>query len=137
MQDFVQYLAGFFDGEGTISVYRNRKGKYTVLTIAVGQNDPTPLKLFHNIFGGSLFSRVKSSGVIHWVWRASPNVAYNTLKTLRPYLIVKARQADLALEMMDKRRLKRTPQEVIDQQEYYYSEMKRLNNFRVYDIIEA
>ena len=58
------YCAGFFDGEGTVYIREwqdKRKGRTKNqygITIRIGNTNPEPLKLFHELFGGQL-SKVK------------------------------------------------------------------------------
>lgn len=100
------WAAGFFDGEGCISIptrvrSRNRHG-YT-LSLYVGQVDPSPLRRFQSLFGGTVVT--KKSGPFArrtmFMWRITGSTAFAALRQLHPYLTVKRSQADLALEFKD------------------------------------
>jgi LAGLIDADG endonuclease len=108
------YLAGFFDGEGHISLAkrltRKKHKNGTVceyqrhqLQIAVSQKTREPLDLFVKEFGGSLVHKTHLRSydkvqVWRWDWVLSTAAAVAALKAMRPYLIVKASQADIAFE---------------------------------------
>jgi hypothetical protein len=94
------YFAGFFDGEGCISIARQKKswGKkeqpyFHRLRINIAQKDPAVLKQLHDIVGGTLHC---NRGI--WKWYADDAFAVEFLTKLRPYLRVKASQADIAIE---------------------------------------
>lgn len=101
----LQYLAGFIDGEGSISVNlsKNPKGRRRwYLRMTCHQVNPAPLELLINTFGGSLrySRRTATQRPIH-EWAISSNEAYSAIKRLRPYLIVKAKEADLAMKFQE------------------------------------
>jgi len=89
------YLAGFFDGEGSITV---RPGRRT-FTLTVVQVDIRPLKLFKEAFGGTVSRRTAPTSPRHqqsYRWDIYAG-SWLVLYALRPYLIVKAEAADRAL----------------------------------------
>lgn len=97
------YLGGFVDGEGSIAVGINngnggRKRYY--LRFSVHQLDPAPLLILESLFGGSVRNHTNRSGNSRpiWEWVVVSEKARVAIETLRPYLIVKAAQADVALE---------------------------------------
>lgn len=98
----IAWAAGFFDGEGTIDArprQRAHRCEYR-LSLYVGQVDPRPLRLLAVLFGGSVASRrAGRRGRPMWMWRVTGVGAETTLRTLLPYLIVKAEQARLALAL--------------------------------------
>ena len=92
----IQYLAGFFDGEGCIVLRRGRKTP----TLTVTQVDPRPLRLFEEEFGGRVTKRQAPRKEAHrqaYRWDIHAG-AVQALVRMRPFLIVKAEQADLAIE---------------------------------------
>ena len=107
------YLAGFFDGEGHVSLRRHstkkryKNGTVRVydrvsLQVSASQNTREPLNLFQEEFGGSLThvraKRSYDAGLYNrWNWVVSTAAAVVAIKLMRPYLVVKASQADLAL----------------------------------------
>ena len=104
------WLAGFFDGEGSIGLYRKFKGGkfYAVSTrIAVAQTDKTCLNKFFDLFGGALvlIDRPDRGTVRHtqyWSWTCDSTASANLfLQTVRKFLVVKAEEADLVLEFLN------------------------------------
>ena len=90
----LEYLAGFFDGEGSISF--ERRG---VLRICVGQINPVPLRLFKQRYGGQL-TRIRRKNPKHrdiYLWMVAAKQCVQVLQDLLPYLRVKRRQALLGL----------------------------------------
>lgn len=84
------YLAGFFDGEGSIYA---RNG----LQVSAVQIDRTPLLLLQGEFGGRV-TDPRRTGSPTSVWRIYGQPAAEALRALFPYLIVKSEQAKLALQ---------------------------------------
>lgn len=86
------YAAGFFDGEGCISLPMSNGHRY--LQITVGNNDGSVLLWFKERFGGKLYQR--QEGLHVWsLWRLE--AIHDFLSTLYPHLKVKRDQADAAL----------------------------------------
>src|SRR4051812_23835482 len=109
------YMAGFFDGEGHISIARRgsvrtsrtdpSKTKVVYALVAgAAQNVKAPLELFHNTFGGTfrIDTRTRAdrfSKHVTYEWNIGGNLQVPIfLRWLRPYLLVKATQADIAIE---------------------------------------
>jgi hypothetical protein len=94
---FVAWAAGFFDGEGCISV--SRTGRVQILA---SQTTAAPLIALQTGFGGtvSLHDRPDPRHKAQWKWQGGSAVARNFLPAIRPYLRVKAAQADLAMELL-------------------------------------
>ena len=59
-----QWAAGFFDGEGSISVVRRKRGGFIEhhLSVQVGQNDQRPLLAMRDEYGGSQCNSKTPSG---------------------------------------------------------------------------
>ena len=100
------YLAGFFDGEGSISLHRYsclRSGhlnpKYKVVISCVN-TDRVPVARLQTNFGGAL-RLVPRRNPRHkpvWRWDGGASVALRALKAMLPYLTIKAERAKLVLE---------------------------------------
>jgi hypothetical protein len=102
MDTELAYLAGFFDGEGHVSVQRNAHGH--ALQVSVSQLDPAPLLVFQKRFGGSVHRQADRRGFRAMiVWTVVSRVALVALRELRPMLIVKASQVDAAIEFQSKK----------------------------------
>ena len=138
----LSYLAGFFDGEGSIFLAKNKPRGSSVnyiyhLVVSAGNKNYEVLKKLKDLFGGSIY---KCSDV--YKWGTTTRQAQLAAKTLKPYLIIKRKQAELAeriYEILDfspmhehcRRehgyyRSKLTPAEV-NRREEMYQEFKRLN----------
>jgi hypothetical protein len=96
------YLAGFFDGEGSIVICKGktRLGYQTYrLRITTSQVVPEPINLFKKHFGGliQLRPRVGKHRDI-FAWEQHSQKAVSTLEELYPYLIVKKQQAKFAID---------------------------------------
>lgn len=130
------YAAGFFDGEGCISLLkRERTYKQKTITyflrVSIGQKDGATLDWMKIAFGGNVFF-VKRDGSFMWV--LTDVAAYLFLKEITPYLKYKKPQADLAIKFQEKFVLPRKSQgarqklslEELAQREEYYLQMKAL-----------
>lgn len=105
----IEYLAGFFDGEGYITFSSRSGGKSTrYLVIGVSNCNKNVIDAVQESFGGS-------SHVMHkpkperghrgsWQWKCCSNVAYDLLIQMLPYLIVKKEEAEIAIEFQQRRR---------------------------------
>jgi hypothetical protein len=103
------YFAGFFDGEGCIRIDRikvksneNRPSEYTryQLRIAAAQVSPQPLIVLQKRFGGSITTKRSTDSPKHrttHTWFAWSKFAYDALVAMKPFLIVKAEEADIAI----------------------------------------
>jgi hypothetical protein len=100
------YLAGFFDGEGCISITKGKNHlgntQYSLRVIVSNTNDYV-LKLFKFSFGGRIQKRKLSRP--NWrdcyAWELSSTKAYDFLKCIHPYLVIKKAEAELAFEFQE------------------------------------
>lgn len=103
-----EYIAGFFDGEGSIGIY-SRKDRFngTCCRIQVVQNkteDSTPLFNFlKNKYGGNISEQITLSNGIKYNWQLNPKGTKAFLLDILPYLKLKRKQALLALYWIDNR----------------------------------
>jgi hypothetical protein len=92
------WAAGFFDGEGCVSVvlYRER----FMMRLYVGNTDVRPLYIFKGLFGGSIGARGAKipNAKPAYYWQATSQQALTALREMLPYLVVKRGQAELALQ---------------------------------------
>ena len=110
----IAYLAGFFDGEGTISIvhrkeisgWNGKKYNNWRLKIGVGNHCGKPLFKFEKLLGGSV-SKGKSKTCCKYYWSADGNIAASALIALLPCLSVKKKQALVAIKFQQ--RIKSTP----------------------------
>lgn len=106
---YVIWCAGFFDGEGSISIPRaNRKTGSGILTknqmwlqINITQNQKPPLLSIKELFGGRVVicHQPASKKLLRpiWRWVADGPTAAKFLIAVRPYLRIKGVAADIAL----------------------------------------
>lgn len=100
-QDY--YLAGLFDGEGTVGVYHrpeNPDGQYkTRVVAAVSMCDKEPLSALAARFGGGLIEEKPTlAGRRLWKWYIVGCKAKEALGVFEALCLVKSAQARLALE---------------------------------------
>ena len=111
-QTRVTWAAGFFDGEGCIGITRDVRPASTRwrggsvrhrLRLEVDQIDMAPLLILKELFGGALRARgarAESCNPIY-EWKAHEALAETALREMLPCLVVKQRQAELALEFRE------------------------------------
>jgi hypothetical protein len=109
-RDKIIWAAGFVDGEGCISVNRQKMKRASkkgikfrdafTLGFAVTQKVKEPLEILHNMFGGHLFP-YKLRGVTYWRWQHWSNGAKLAIEKLLPYLVVKRRIAELGVRFQE------------------------------------
>lgn len=91
-----QWLAGFFDGEGNISVFRNPR-VYS-FHVVIGQSEPKILALISCVYGGVVSDRVvkgRRQFAIRWCGKS----ALPVLEAIKDYVICKRRQVEAAIEL--------------------------------------
>lgn len=95
------YLAGFFDGEGSIGIYTNGQGRGRTLRVQITQTvNPQSTMMLTSIrgkWGGSLAAYNKGLRRQAWNWQATATRGYVFLRDIRPWLLIKAEQADVVL----------------------------------------
>jgi hypothetical protein len=106
----IKYIAGFFDGEGCISIGRpntslksSGAGRYWCyhLSLQCAQLNPFPLALLLKHFGGRVKTTGQAAGVPIYRWHTSGKSARAFLEQIGPHLIVKRQQAKLGLLYLD------------------------------------
>lgn len=100
----LQYLGGLFDGEGCVMarlVNRHRRRPTYRVTVSLCMTQPDLVLWFKQQFGGSFVMRKKLSSHHKqaYQWVINDLGAYKFLVMLRPYVRLKARQFDLAMEL--------------------------------------
>ena len=94
----IRWLAGFFDGEGCVSIYRRRNRREHYLNVSISQKDRAPLDLIYEIYGGSI-RKTKTPSNCHQ-WRVSSRKAEMFLRDILPHSIVKKRAIEGAIEFI-------------------------------------
>lgn len=146
------YMAGVLDADGFLSIRKQStnprfpESRTFSEFIGVGQVVPDAVSLFQGAFGGKIHlrSREHENWKSIYYWTISNKLAAACVLALRPYLRVKARQADLILLL---RASKETPhaerrnvdtggrgrslnEEVLAEREAWYREIRSLNDSR-------
>ena len=139
----ISYLAGLFDGEGTICIQkdsrplakdngRNWNPIYNV-TFRIGMIDKKAIEGFKEFFKVGFIDCEKSYHKFRPMWRyaiRAKDDAKLVIEAIRPFLRVKRPQADLALRYFadcpSKRGQYLTP-EVLRLKEQYFLQMRQLN----------
>ena len=104
----LQYIAGFFDGEGSIGIYYRQKTKdgfhlRTQLTNNKNKDAQRLMAYLMDKFGGNLSEQVTLSGNIKYNWQLNSDKAVYFLKKIAPYLIFKKDQAIIAINWQEQR----------------------------------
>jgi hypothetical protein len=87
------YAAGFFDGEGCITI-----GKNGAIDVRITNTAFNVLNRLKVNFGGTIGNRAQKVNKIQYAYCHYGDSAIEFIKTIRPYLIDKAPQADTILE---------------------------------------
>jgi len=99
----LEYAAGFFDGEGCITIVRNKNSNSFALNVGINNTAYLPLKLICDRFGGSVRFRksVNPNWRPQWQWQAVCKNAYYFLSSILPLLLIKKEEAKLAIEFYE------------------------------------
>lgn len=92
------YLAGFFDGEGCISVFK--QGDKLVVAAVVGGTHEDSILRFQRAFGGHIVHtkpNIRLNYKAQYQWRVQGSRALAAISAMAPFLVVKKPQAEVAL----------------------------------------
>jgi hypothetical protein len=100
------WAAGLFDGEGCISIHTNASGKQHTLRMTMQMvHKPTIERLRDIIGSGSINKAPRSKRNRNfrtaWCYSVVCQQAVTALERLRPHLVTKATEADIALTFYD------------------------------------
>lgn len=119
------YIAGFIDGEGCISIERNRyaEGKYKkIVSLTVTNTEEWICQWLKLCWGGRVTLRKmeKVNYLPQWNWVVRRAQAVEVLKAILPYLKIKKRQAEVAIGFQSRRHIwsKTDKEKVLDEAEY-------------------
>ncbi|NRP84105.1 LAGLIDADG family homing endonuclease [Marinobacterium sp. xm-d-509] len=94
------YIAGFFDGEGCVSIAKNGS-----LTVSVVNTSLPVLEMMVDVLGvGVINNRTQKVNKRQYAYRAYGDDAAAVLRSLLPFLIEKKPQAETALDYFDNHR---------------------------------
>jgi hypothetical protein len=95
------YAAGLLDGEGSVSLVRQRTSRSHSPQVAVASVDYEVVRWFQKRFAGSIVTKQprKPNHLVSYDWRLTDRRALDFLKVIRPYLVIerKIRRIDLLL----------------------------------------
>ena len=106
MEYDTRWLAGFFDGEGSIGVYPINQNTtktitYYVLKVSLAQSGNVGKLIcgkLQSMFGGTAYRSIDKEGnKPQYKWNISANKAVEFLKFIEPHLIIKKRECELAI----------------------------------------
>ena len=97
----VAYIAGLFDGEG--SVYINKVGSSYTIILSIAMNDSKAPEKCKQIFGGKIYTK-KQRGAYPPLtqWMLTGKHAAYFLKTIQPFLLTKAESTRIVLEFYNR-----------------------------------
>lgn len=97
------WFCGFYEGEGSIT---NDKSNNNRLRVAISQNDPAPLKIAQQLWGGSVRKRVRKSPAsekicVGYEWRIPHHNSLKFISDIKPFMIIpyKINQVDEAIRI--------------------------------------
>ena len=99
------YIAGFFDGEGCVSIKRTGgSGNYLQVVAQIINTDIDILKKFKEKFSGNIhvMYRTKPNHKTGYTWKVASKSAYEFLLAIYPYAIIKRDRIKLALEFQER-----------------------------------
>jgi hypothetical protein len=129
----LEYIAGLFDGEGWITVSKNKKTFIPI--VGIKMNGFNLLKKLHNEFGGYFYQRKNyiNRPLTEWTLKGAFQVI-PFLKKIEPFLIIKKEQAQLCLELCSTFSIRKSNgdwikkiklnKDIIDQRETFKKQIK-------------
>jgi hypothetical protein len=103
-RDKVCYLAGIIDGEGCVSLGK-RKEYYITPTLQITNTSRALMEWLKANCGGNDYRRIFEKRVNRkdaWAWGLCGQAARDVIEAVRPYLVIKQKQADLVLKVYKK-----------------------------------
>lgn len=131
----VIYMAGFFDGEGCISIFRSNTSRGPRrgfgLLIQVSNTNEGVVRWMQTTFGGTCYEgkRYKTNCAVQWKWHLCGKAAEEVIRAIHPYLKIKGPEADVAIRFMISKRLscqgrRSVPAHIIAEREALLQELK-------------
>lgn len=133
------YLGGMIDGDGSIQIRKHpirkaRKSHEYQLVVTVANTDRRLLDWLKENFGGGIHTKKREenwSECYEWALQ-SPKAAYELLKNVKPYFVIKGEQAEVAIEFFETTKRNRVsggrvPVWLNNKREEYYQKMKDLH----------
>lgn len=98
----LSYAAGLFDGEGTVTLTRNKANEQRSPTVSLSSTTYELVQFMKDTFGGRIVTLTRTKKQGHkqaWHWQTSYSKAIEVLIQIRPYLREpeKTRRADMII----------------------------------------
>lgn len=109
----LEYVAGFFDGEGYVGLELQRSGSIQV-HISITNTRPEPLYLLQQEFGGHIQDYVPKGGNNKraFRWQLNGNLALTFLRLIHGHLIIKKGISELAISVLVLKQHEKLPKEL-------------------------
>jgi hypothetical protein len=124
------YLAGIIDGEGTITLNKHKQGTYSAFIIVASTNRPL-IDWIQQISGyGQIYAGKprKANHKVVYTWKVCKNEnSFGFLNRIKPYLVIKKRQADLLWEYLTNKRKRNNTRKYSDRDHQIFAELAILN----------
>lgn len=93
------YVAGIIDGEGCISIHSGPDNRNWTIRLTVDMQSKRIIDNLVGVFGGRCNPVTKETAkFVIYYWYLSGKKAYEALKKMKPYLVEKQAQADMAIK---------------------------------------
>ena len=123
------YAAGFFDGEGSVTISNKSTGgrKYWDLLVRIAQQNNDVFADLREIWGGKLYGKYdgRKNECMNWYLRGDEAVTF--LRDIIPFLRCKRRQAELGIEFRDKCYGGSLTEEIRARRDWYKDEISAMN----------
>lgn len=97
----LSYASGFVDGDGTLILSRVNTGAYCYGLYATNR-DRNPLEFLRKLLGGGIYEKgVKGYQQIYYHYHITQRWSAGAALRLRPWLVLKQRQADLLIQFKE------------------------------------
>ena len=141
-ETILAYVAGVFDGEGSVSVSKappnkshGRKNPHFNLLVAITNCNAEMLLFAQKLFGGNFHARKNirlGANHVCYAWQLNCWQAHRFLSAIYPYLIAKKRVAELGIQYQENiaipwDRHKGLAVEEVAKRQWYHDEIKRYN----------
>lgn len=115
-----QYLAGFFDADGSVGIYKRGNGWQVTISVAnSGKHGRIICNALVKQFGGTVTvakKKKKTHRDVFWFKASGTDIGKAFLEYIKDYSIIKKDQIELVLEFIDKKRMmpryKKTPEQI-------------------------
>jgi len=105
--EYLSYIAGLFDGEGSVSIRHNKHTGQHALHVRIAQNIEPVLRSIANNFGfekclykDKEYPKYKAKRIM-WRFILGNKKAAQFLNLIYPYLIIKRKQAEIGLKFQE------------------------------------